>query len=292
MELRHLRYFLAVAATSNFTKAAETLGIGQPPLSQQIKALENELGVELFRRTARGAELTTAGEVFRDEARRVLDDAERASRAARRAARGEIGHLRVGFTGTAAFNSKVSDLLRRFREAFPQAELTLLEATSGVLFAELEARRLDVALVRPRQRIAPVLRIAEWDEEPMFVALPVAHRLARRRQIALTELADESFVQVPREAGSTLFDDIVAACNAAGFQPRMAQPAPQMASAVTLVAAGLGVSLVPDAITQVRIAGVVYRPIANAALRARLGVASRADDPSPVVRNFLQLALG
>ncbi|OXH84384.1 transcriptional regulator, partial [Burkholderia multivorans] len=121
-----------------------------------------------------------------------------ASRAARRAARGEIGHLRVGFTGTAAFNSKVSDLLRRFREAFPQAELTLLEATSGVLFAELEAGRLDVALVRPRQRIAPVLRIAEWDEEPMFVALPVAHRLARSRQIALAELADESFVQVPR----------------------------------------------------------------------------------------------
>lgn len=166
----------------------------------------------------------------------MLDAAEQASRTARRAALGEIGHLRVGFTGTAAFNSKVPDLLRRFREAFQQAELTLLEATSGVPLAELEAGRLDVAL-------------------------PLAHRLARRRQIALAELADESFVQVPREAGSTLFDDIVAACNAAGIQPPMAQPVPQMASAVTLVAAGLG-------------------------------VASRTDDPSPVVRNFLRLALG
>ncbi|AOJ78292.1 LysR family transcriptional regulator [Burkholderia ubonensis] len=290
MELRHLRYFLAVAAASNFTKAAQALGIGQPPLSQQIKALESELGVELFKRTARGAELTLAGEVFAEEARRVLDDAERAARAAKRAARGEIGHLRVGFTGTAAFNSKVSDLIRRFREAFPDAELTLQEATSGVLFDALEAGRLDVGIVRPERRIADTLHAADWDEEPMFVALPVAHRLARRRRIDLAELADESFVQVPREAGSALFDDIVAACNAAGFEPRMAQPAPQIASAVTLVAAGLGVSIVPNAITQVQVAGVVYRPVADDGLRARLAIASRRDAQSPVVRNFLALA--
>ncbi|MBR8313406.1 LysR family transcriptional regulator [Burkholderia dolosa] len=290
MELRHLRYFLAVAATANFTKAADTLGIGQPPLSQQIKALESELGVELFRRTARGAELTFAGEVFAEEARRVLDDAERAARAAKRAARGETGHLRVGFTGTAAFNSKVSDLLRRFREAFPDAELTLQEATSGVLLAALDAGHLDVAIVRPERRIAATLQVSDWDDEPMFVALPVAHRLARRRRIALTELADEAFVQVPRAAGGTLFDDIVAACNAAGFEPRMAQPAPQVASAVTLVAAGLGVSIVPSAITQVHVVGVVYRPVADRSLRARLAIASRRDDPSAVVRNFLRLA--
>ncbi|HDR9272211.1 TPA: LysR family transcriptional regulator [Burkholderia vietnamiensis] len=290
MELRHLRYFLAVAAASNFTKAAQALGIGQPPLSQQIRALEDELGVELFKRTARGAELTVAGEVFAEEARRVLDDAERAARAAKRAARGEIGQLRVGFTGTAAFNSKVVDLIRRFREAFPDTELTLLEATSGVLFDALEAGRLDVGIVRPERRIADTLHAADWDEEPMFVALPVAHRLARRRRIELAELADEAFVQVPREAGSALFDDIVAACNAAGFQPRMAQPAPQIASAVTLVAAGLGVSIVPMAITQVQVAGVVYRPVAGDGLRARLAIASRRDAQSPVVRNFLALA--
>ncbi|KAB1587830.1 LysR family transcriptional regulator [Burkholderia cepacia] len=290
MELRHLRYFLAVAAASNFTKAAEALGIGQPPLSQQIKALESELDVELFRRTARGAELTLAGEVFAQEARRVLDAAERAVRAARRAARGETGHLRVGFTGTAAFNSKVSDLIRRFREAFPDAELTLQEAASRMLLEALEAGHLDVAIVRPARRAAATLRILDWDDEPMFVALPVAHRLAQRRRIDLVELADESFVQVPREAGGALFDHIVAACNAAGFEPRMAQPAPQMASAVTLVAAGLGVSVVPKAITQVQVAGVVYRPLAGDALRARLAIASRCDESSAVVRNFLLLA--
>lgn len=159
-----------------------------------------------------------------------------------------------------------------------------------MLFDALEAGRLDVGIVRPERRIADTLHAADWDEEPMFVALPVAHRLARRRRIELAELTDEAFVQVPREAGSALFDDIVAACNAAGFQPRMAQPAPQIASAVTLVAAGLGVSIVPMAITQVQVAGVVYRPVAGDGLRARLAIASRRDAQSPVVRNFLALA--
>lgn len=290
MELRHLRYFLAVADTANFTRAAELLGIGQPPLSQQVKALEQELGVELFTRTARGAELTLAGQVFAHEARRVLDDAEHAARAAKRAARGEIGHLRVGFTGTAAFNEHVSELIRRFRDAYPEPELTLLEATSGVLLTALEAGQLDIAIVRPERRVADVVQQRDWLEEPLLVALPDAHRLARRRRIALPELKDEPFVQVLRDAGGTLVDDIVAACAAAGFAPRLAQPAPQMTSAVTLVAAGLGISIVPKAITQVRVAGVVYRPLVARGLRARLALASRRDDRSPLVRNFLALA--
>ncbi|MGS0896562.1 LysR family transcriptional regulator [Burkholderia stagnalis] len=290
MELRHLRYFLAVAETENFTKAAEMLGMGQPPLSQQIKSLETELDVELFKRTARGATLTFAGRVFAEEARRVLDDAERAARAAKRAARGETGHLRVGFTGTAAFNAHVSGLIRKFREAYPDAELTLYEATSGVLLDELEAGQLDVAIVRPERRVADVVQQQAWHDEPLLVALPVAHRLATRRHIALADLIDEPFVQVPRASGGTLFDDIVAACAAAGFEPRLAQPVPQMASAVTLVAAGLGISIVPKSITQVRVAGVVYRPLAARGPRARLALASRRDDPSPVVHNFLALA--
>jgi DNA-binding transcriptional LysR family regulator len=290
MELRHLRYFLAVADAANFTRAADALGIGQPPLSQQVKALEKELDVELFKRTARGAELTLAGRVFADEARRVLDDAQRAARAAQRAARGETGHLRVGFTGTAAFNENVSELIRRFREQYPDTELALHEATSGVLLEELEAGQLDVAIIRPVRRVADVLLQQDWRDEAMLVAVPVAHRLASRKSIALADLADEPFVQVPRVAGGTLFDDIVAACAAAGFEPQLAQPAPQMASAVTLVAAGLGISIVPKSITRVRVAGVAYRPLVARGLRARLALASRRDDPSAVVRNFLALA--
>jgi DNA-binding transcriptional LysR family regulator len=290
MELRHLRYFLAVADAANFTKAAEVLGIGQPPLSQQVKALEDELGVQLFIRTARGAELTLPGRVFAEEARRVVDDAQRAARAAQRAARGETGHLRVGFTGTAAFNEKVSGLIRRFREAYPDAELTLQEATSGVLVDGLEAGQIDVAIVRPVRRVTESILQREWHDEPMLVALPTDHPLAPRKRIALGDLADEPFVQVPRAAGGTLFDDIIAACTVAGFEPRLAQAAPQMASAVTLVAAGIGISLVPKCITQVRVAGVVYRPLVARGLRARLSLASRRDDPSAVVRNFLKLA--
>jgi DNA-binding transcriptional LysR family regulator len=290
MELRHLRYFLAVADAANFTKAAEVLGIGQPPLSQQVKALEDELGVQLFIRTARGAELTLPGRVFAEEARRVLDDAQRAARAAQRAARGETGHLRVGFTGTAAFNEKVSGLIRRFREAYPDAELTLQEATSGLLVDGLEAGQLDVAIVRPVRRVSEGIEQREWHDEPMLVALPIAHPLATRKRIALGDLANEPFVQVPRTAGGTLFDDILAACAVAGFEPRLAQAAPQMASAVTLVAAGIGISLMPKCITQVRVAGVVYRPVVARGLRARLSLASRRDDPSAVVRNFLKLA--
>jgi DNA-binding transcriptional LysR family regulator len=290
MELRHLRYFLAVAESANFTKAAEVLGIGQPPLSQQVKALEKELDVELFRRTARGAELTLAGQVFADEARRVLENAERAARAAKRAARGETGHLRVGFTGTAAFNEHVSGLIRRFREAYPDSELALHEATSGVLLDEVEAGQLDIAIVRPVRRVADAVLQQDWRDEAMLVALPTAHRFASRKRIALSDLADEPFVQVPRMAGGTLFDDIVAACADAGFEPQLAQSAPQMASAVTLVAAGLGISIVPKSITQVRVSGVVYRPLAARGLRARLALASRREDPSPLVRNFLALA--
>jgi DNA-binding transcriptional LysR family regulator len=290
MELRHLRYFLAVADAANFTKAAEVLGIGQPPLSQQVKALEDELGVQLFIRTARGAELTLPGRVFAEEARRVIDDAQRAARAAQRAARGETGHLRVGFTGTAAFNEKVSGLIRRFREAYPDAELTLQEATSGLLIDGLEAGQLDVAIVRPVRRVSEGIQLRQWHDEPMLVALPVAHPLATRKRIALGDLANEPFVQVPRTAGGTLFDDIIAACAVAGFEPRLAQAAPQMASAVTLVSAGIGISLMPKCITQVRVAGVVYRPLVARGLRARLLLASRRDDPSAVVRNFLELA--
>jgi DNA-binding transcriptional LysR family regulator len=290
MELRHLRYFLAIAAEKNFTRAAERLGIGQPPLSQQIKALEQELGVQLFRRTAQGATLTPAGEVFAEEAERVLEDADRAVRAAQRAERGETGHLRVGFTGTAAFNPGVSGLIRKFRMKYPNAELSLQEATSGVLLDALEAGRIDVAIVRPETRNAEILQMDTWQEEPMLVALPADHPLATRRQVALADLSNEAFVQVRREAGSALFDEIVTACRSAGFEPKMSLPAPQIASAVTLVAAGLGISIVPSAITQVQIQGVAYRPLSTKSLRARLSIASRRGDKSAMVRNLLMLA--
>jgi DNA-binding transcriptional LysR family regulator len=289
MELRHLRYFLAVAAEANVTRAAEKLGIGQPPLSQQIKALEEDVGVKLFRRTAHGMVLTAAGEVFRVEAGRVLEDAQRAIRAAQRAGRGETGQLRVGFTGSAAFNPLVPDMIRRFRQAFPGAEVTLVEANSGQLMQALEQDQLDVVFVRPNPVNLGLVRLHHLPDEPMKIAIPITHPFARKKRAPLTVFAGEPFLLVPRAAGVSLYDEIIKACREAGFDPVLGQPAPQISSVINLVAAGLGVSVVPAAIAQIRIHGVRYVDIDGPAPKARLSVASRIEDTSIVVENFLAL---
>jgi DNA-binding transcriptional LysR family regulator len=289
MELRHLRYFLAVAAEANVTRAAEKLGIGQPPLSQQIKALEEDVGVKLFRRTAHGMVLTAAGEVFRVEAGRVLEDAQRAMRAAQRAGRGETGQLRVGFTGSAAFNPLVPDMIRRFRQAFPGAEVTLVEANSGQLMQALEQDQLDVVFVRPNPVNLGLVRLHHLPDEPMKIAIPITHPFATKKRAPLTVFAGEPFLLVPRAAGVSLYDEIIKACREAGFDPVLGQPAPQISSVINLVAAGLGVSVVPAAIAQIRIHGVRYVDIDGPAPKARLSVASRIEDTSIVVENFLAL---
>ncbi|RKP51916.1 LysR family transcriptional regulator [Pararobbsia silviterrae] len=289
MELRHLRYFLAVAEECNFTRAASKLGIGQPPLSQQIKQLEREMGVELFRRTAHGVVLTEAGEAFRIEARTVIDNAHTAVRAAQRAARGETGHLRLGFTGSAAFNPIVPSLIRAFRDRYVRVELTLEEANTTQLLEGLEQRRLDAAFIRPAENLPEGLRVTRVADEAMKVVVPSRHPLAQSRRVTMAALAGEPFVIVPRAAGSTLFDDVYHACRRAGFEPKVGQLAPQMSSMVNLVAAELGIAIVPAAITQVKVHGVRYLDITGDAPRARLGLATRVDETSIVVTNLLKL---
>ncbi|WP_322044599.1 LysR family transcriptional regulator [Paraburkholderia sp. J67] len=292
MELRHLRYFAAVAAERNFTRAAEKLGIGQPPLSQQIKSLERELGVELFVRTPQGADLTAAGEAFLVEARRVLDDAERAAHVARRAARGESGQIRIGFTGSAAFNPLVPNLIQRYKARFPAVELTLDEANTPLLLQGLADDRLDAVFFRPGRDSTPALpglAMHHFPDEAMKIALPSSHPLAARRRLPLAALAREPFVLVTGPAGATLHDEIVRACAEAGFSPRLAQPAPQVSSVVNLVAAGLGVSIVPAAIAQVQVKGVRYLDVTGVRMRARLALGWRENDPSATLRQFIAL---
>ena len=289
MELRHLRYFLAVAEESNFTRAASRLGIGQPPLSQQIKQLEQEMSVELFRRTAHGVVLTAAGEAFRTEAKRVIENAQVAVRAAQRAARGDTGQLKLGFTGSAAFNPVVPNLIRAFRERYTSVELTLEEANTSQLLEGLERRRLDAAFIRPSDTLPEWLRVAPVADEAMKVVVPSRHRLAQSRRVTMRDLAHERFVIVPRAAGSTLFDDVYDACRRAGFQPMVGQLAPQMSSMVNLVAAELGIAIVPAAITQVKVHGVLYLDISGDAPRARLSLATRIEHTSVVVENLLNL---
>ena len=291
MELRHIRYFLVVAEERHFTRAAAKIGIGQPPLSQQIKDLEAEIGALLFRRVAHGAELTTAGEAFLQAVKEMPMLAERATRAARRAARGETGSLRIGLTATAVLNAAVPSAIRAFRRAYADVELVLEEASTTRLVAGLQEGSLDAAFLRPKGSNPEMLQLRLLSEEPMIVALPSGHVAAKQRDVDLASLKDDSFVLFPRAIGPALYDAIVSACRRAGFEPVIGQFAPQIASMVNLVAAELGVSIVPASTSQLRVRGVAYREIAGQAPTVRLAIAYRRGETSPIVRNFVASAV-
>ncbi|MET0226000.1 MAG: LysR family transcriptional regulator [Dokdonella sp.] len=286
MELRHLRYFIAVAEERNFTRAAVRVGIGQPPLSQQIRGLEDELGTPLFRRTRQGAELTAAGAAFLPEARTVIAQAEHAKQAARRGGRGELGRLRVGFTASAAFVAAVPDAVRAFTRRYPDVALSLVERETELLLDRLREDRLDAALIRTATSADDEVDIIVLLQEPFVIAVPAGHRLVGKKSARLSALAAEPLVLFPRHAGPSLFDGLITACRSAGFEPLICQEAPQFSSAVNLVAAGLGVSLVPASMAQLRVAGVRYVPIAGAAPTVKLALATRRDEPSVLVGNF------
>jgi DNA-binding transcriptional LysR family regulator len=291
MELRHIRYFLAVAEEQHFTRAAAKVGIGQPPLSQQIKDLEGEVGAALFHRLAHGAELTEAGKAFFTGVKEMPLIAERATMAARRAARGETGSLRVGFTSSATFDVAVSSAIRTFRRAYPQIYLTLEEANTTRLITGLREGTLDAVFLRPGTPGTEDLQLRRLSEEPMVVALPKRHPAAALEKIDLALLKDDPFLLFPREIGPTVYDTVVGACRKAGFEPSIGQVAPHFASIVNLVAAELGVAIVPASMMQVRVTGIAYRQIAGQSPTTRLALGYRRGETSPVVRNFITRAV-
>ncbi|NEK14817.1 LysR family transcriptional regulator [Rhizobium leguminosarum] len=289
MELRHLRYFLAVAEEGNFTRAAGKLGIGQPPLSQQIRDLEREVGAALFHRVPHGAELTSAGAAFLGEAKASLAAAEKAKLAAQSANRGETGRLSLGFTASSAFNPIVSTTIRRFRARWPEVQLSLTEMNTLALMQKLERGELDATFMRPSLDDPAGIRLRRLPDEPMVIALPASHLLARRSSVPLAALADEPFILFPRLVGLSLYDDVVLACRKAGFELTVAQEAPQISSVVNLVAADLGVSIVPASISQIKLEGVAYRPIEGPPAVARLALAILKTHRSPVTENLISL---
>jgi DNA-binding transcriptional LysR family regulator len=291
MELRHLRYFVAVAEERHVTRAAARLGIQQPPLSQQIRALETELELQLFRRKPRGVELTPAGEAFLAEARIVLERAEHAVLAARRAARGEAGRLGLGFTSSASFHPLVPRVIRDFRETSPLVSLTLEEAGTAELVDGLRAERIDAAFVRSPIGAVAELAIHSVLEEEMVAALPAGHRLAgRTTRLPLAALGQETFILYRRPLGPGLYDAIIAACQRAGYSPHIGQEAPRMLATLSLVAAGLGVTLIPASMRRIGIEGVAYRPLdRKAGLIAPLNLACRRGENAPAVRRFIAL---
>ncbi|MDB6078140.1 MAG: LysR family transcriptional regulator [Akkermansiaceae bacterium] len=293
MELRHIRYFLAVAEELNFTRAAARVGIGQPPLSRQIRDLEEETGAALFLRLPQGVQLSEAGAAFLPEARALLAQAERAREAAQRAARGESGSLRVGFTGSAAFHPRMAVAVRRFRKKHPGVDLQLREEPTAGLLRRLEDGEADVVFVRPgRERPPEGLQMVELEKEPMLLVLPrgFATREAVAVGLGLKAIAQEPLILFPRSAGPGFYEEILGACRRAGFTPVPGQEAPQMTSIAILVAAGLGVSLVPASLAQIQVSGVVYAPVGQGpAPVSRLCAAVREGRMSPALRNFLTL---
>jgi DNA-binding transcriptional LysR family regulator len=264
LELRQLRYFVTVAEEGHITRAAERLGIQQPPLSQQIKALETQLSVRLFDRKPRGVELTDAGRVLYEHAGRVLERAEEAEAALRRAAKGEVGRLAVGLTSSSSLNPFVLRVLRRFREQMPDVALKLEENATVDLVEGLRRGALDVAFVRSAAGVTVELKTHPLLDEEMVAALPSGHRLARAKSVSLAALAHEDFILYRRSQGPGLYDAIVTACGNAGFSPHVVQEAPRMLSTLSLVAAGLGVSIVPASMERLKPDGVVYKPLRRA----------------------------
>jgi DNA-binding transcriptional LysR family regulator len=289
MELRHIRYFLAVAEDRNFTRAAARLGIGQPPLSLQIKDLEAEMGVQLFYRLPHGAELTEAGLAFLEAVQAIPKRAADAVCAAQRAARGETGHLGLGITGTAALNPIVPASIRAFRRNFPDVELSLEESNTAMLLAGLLERRLDAVIFRPGETHPEGLRIQHLADEPLVVALPAAHAAAKeRRGVSLEMLRNDPLISTL--PATYLRDTALRACRNAGFEPVLGLPAPHIASILSLVSAEFGISLVPSCIRQLNVKGVVYRTILAPGPRVGIAIAFRESRSPQHAANFGKLA--
>jgi DNA-binding transcriptional LysR family regulator len=291
MELRHLRYFVAVAEHGHITRAAESLGIQQPPLSQQIKALEEELGVQLLRRRPRGVELTDAGSAFLERARVILGEVDRAFASTRRTARGEEGRVVVGFTSSAPFHPFVPRVIRMFREASPHVSLMLEEGGSSGLVHGLHDEIIDAAFIRSPVADVVGLLVQPLLEERMLVALPTGHALASGAEpLQLAQLANQTFILYKRPGAPGLYDSIITACRGAGFSPRVGQEAPRIVSTLNLVAAGLGVSIVPESLRRLQMEEVVYRELADdARLAAPLILACRRGENSAAVQRFIDV---
>lgn len=292
MELRYLRYFVAVAETRHFTKAAELLNISQPPLSQQIKKLEEEIGTPLLKRLTRGVELTDAGEAFYQDARQILELSANALEKAKGIARGISGQLSIGFASSTAFHPQIFRLLRRFQDSFPAISLLPREENMATLMHELQEGLLDAAFVRLPCESSKAFNLKMIASEKMALVLPQGHRLADTPRLSLAALREEPLVLFPREVAPSLYEVIISACLRAGFQPDSVQQSPQISSAINMVAAGFGITIIPDSLRSIQLPGVSFHQIEDAALSSDIALAWRRWDRSPAVHHLAESLSG
>jgi DNA-binding transcriptional LysR family regulator len=290
MELRHLRYFVAVAEEHSFTRAAERLGIKQPPLSLQIRQLEKELGTPLFRRLTRRVELTGAGKLLLEEARNILRHVEQTKTDVKRRARGETGQICIGMAGATYFEPLVGCITREYCATYPNVVLSAEESGTQMLTAKLHAGVIDAAFVwSPVAEREDIAAVTVVDDE-FIIMLPQGHALEHLPALSLAALAKEKYFLFPRRLHTALYDSIIAACQRAGFEPMIGRELPHIFATFPVVAAGLGIALVPRCLTRVHVEGVVFRPIQGAKLPLRVSLVHRRNDQSVAVRNLVALA--
>src|ERR1700743_2251844 len=288
MELRHLRYFVAVAEELHFTRAALRLNMAQPPLSQQIRALETELGVQLFARTRRSVALTDAGQALLERAREMLAAAQALPQELQRVARGEVGLLRIGFSSTPPLTKVLRDVVADHRRSHPDVALNLREMHSQLQFESLRRGELDVGLVRYNEGTPEGIRLQLLRNDPLRLVVPAGHRFARRRSVAIAECRDEAFIGFPGDAGTGTGPLLKRLAAQAGFTPRIAQEAREATHQLGLVAAGLGIAVLPAPLEAVRVEGVHYVSLEDAGALLVMSVATRADEASERVSQFVR----
>jgi DNA-binding transcriptional LysR family regulator len=289
MELRHLRYFLAVAQHLNFSEASRRLNVAQPAISQTILDLEEELGLKLLMRTHHSVQLTAAGNAFMQEAAEIVRRSESAKTVAQRAEKGEVGSLNIGFM-PCAIAPILPGLIAEYSRRFPNVEIFLHEMTLMQQFKALHERSINIGFTRS----IPLQPAKEFNSECLYddrleIALPITHRLAKRKVVELKSLAKESFVQFHRLGAPALFDEVIATCRRAGFSPNIISEPELMSSVMLFIESGLGVSLVPGCIRNLNHPSAIVCPIKPASARIPLCAIWPKDRHAPVLESFLDV---
>jgi len=293
VELRHLRYFVAVAQEEHMTRAAAKLGIQQPPLTQQIQILEKELGVQLFLRESRRIQLSPAGRVFLTDAQAILASAEQAILRVQRFELGEEGNLRLGFTSSASLHQMTPDLVRSFRETYPLIKLDIEEGAAHDLMHALEQEKIDIAF--SRSSVKPYSGIASFEllKEDMVIAIPMNHPLSKTPNgvLSLKDLRDENFIFYQQVNGSGIKESLINECAKEGFEPKSAQVVYRIMGALHIVASGLGIAIVPKSMQAIQPESVVYKTFhPKSVLTVPLSLAYRENSSKLAVQRFLTLA--
>ena len=297
IELRQLRYFVAVAEELHVGRAAQKLNMTQPPLSQSIQGLEAQLGAELFIRQKRGITLSAAGHALLPEARRLIKDSLALPDLVRSAALGESGQLSIAFISTADYNL-LPPMLREFRKRYPQVQLSLREATSDVQLEALRLSQIDLGLLIPPlpEKLAGLLNYQAMMSEPLVLAAPAdADWLGKKKRISLNACHGQPLIIFPRTVAPAMYYAIVGCFQSAGITPKIGQEAIQMQTIIGLVSAGMGIALVPQSVSNLKRPGVVYREIeqlmGQVSPSIETGIAWRKDNHSPVLNAFITLLL-